>query len=179
MELLPRLTAEHDAGDFTCGAPEIDEWLKTRALDGQEVGNATVFVVEQAGRVLGFYALASGGVERSTAPRTVKQNSPDPIPILLLARLGVSKVAQGRGVAKLLLRDALWRTVNVVSQVGFRALVVHCRDDVAKSFYQSAVPGAFKESPADPLCLFLPTSALVKLAAQSAADDDSSVSANS
>lgn len=178
MEMLPRLSADHDISEFCCGAPEIDEWLRGRALVGQEVGNATVFVLQHAGKVHGFYALASGGIERASAPRAVRQNSPNPIPILLLARLGVSKVAQGRGAAKLLLRDALWRTVNVVSQVGFRALLVHCRDEAAREFYEAVLPGCFKESPSDPLHLFLPTSVLVEIAAQEPESDDSGRSAS-
>ena len=173
--MLPRLSADHDIADFCCGADEIDEWLKTRALTGQEVGNATVFVVQHAGKVHGFYALASGGVERALAPRSVRQNSPNPVPVLLLARLGVSKAAQGRGVARLLLRDALWRTVNVVTQVGFRALLVHCRDDAARQFYEAVLPGCFRESPSDPLHLFLPTSVVVEIAAQEPPRSDESI----
>lgn len=172
MEMLPRLSADHDISEFCCGAAEIDAWLRDRALVGQEVGNATVFVVQRDGKVHGFYALASGGVERASAPRVVKLNSPNPIPILLLARLGVSQAAQGRGVARLLLRDALWRTVNVVSQVGFRALLVHCRDESAKQFYQAVLPGCVRESPNDPLHLFLPTRVLLEVAAQGPESDD-------
>ena len=162
---LPKLTEAHDVTGFCCGAEEIDDWLHKRALKGQILGNAKVYVYEHKGRVLGFYAIATGGVEIASAPGSVRRNSPAPIPVLLLARLGVDQKAHGRGVGRLLLQDVLLRSLLVAEEVGFRALVIHCRDEAARDFYLKTVP-SFARSPTDPLNLFLSLKALREFAEQ-------------
>lgn len=162
-EPLPKLASEHDCSGFDSGAGELDDWLRTRALKGQLVGNATTFVVESEGRVFGFYALASGGVEHGSASGAVRRNSPDPIPVLLLARLAVDQRAQGRGVGRRLIQEALLRSVQVSEHVGFRALLIHCRDETARDFYVHHVP-AFLPSPTEELHLMLPLQRLREVA---------------
>ena len=160
--LLPSLTklaGDHDLSGFTCGAAEIDQWLHERAWKGQIVGNATVYVFEHEGAVLGFYAIATGGVEHVDAPGKVKRNAPNPIPVLLLARLGVDTKAQGRKLGRLLLQDVLLRAIQISQSVAFRALLIHCRDETARDFYMHEVP-SFRASPTDPLHLFMPLDAL-------------------
>ena len=151
---LPKLREDHDLSGFSCGAAEIDDWLQKRAWKAQQVGNANVFVYEHSGAVLGFYALATGGIEHAGTPRFVRQNAPDPAPILLLARLGVDEKVKGRGIGWALLQDVLLRSVEISDQVGFRALVIHCRDETARDFYMHQTP-VFSESTTDPLHLFV------------------------
>ena len=160
---LNKLTEQHDLSRFICGAEEIDEWLRKRAWKGQIVGKANVFVYEHNGEVLGFYALAAGGVEHVSAPRSARQNAPNPIPVLLLARLGVHQKAQGRGIGRALVQDVLLRSLEISKNVGFRALLIHCRDEAARDFYVHHVP-SFQESSTDPLHLFLALKALTEFA---------------
>lgn len=155
LEPLAKLSDHHDLVGFASGATELDDWLKQRALEGQAVGNATVFVVEHELSVVGYYALASAGVEHGAAPGTVKRNAPDPIPVLLLARLAVDARAQGRGIGRRLIQDALIRALRISDDVGFRAILVHCRDEAARDFYVRHVP-AFVASPTEALDLMLP-----------------------
>lgn len=162
-----KLTAGHDIGEFSSGADELDKWLRERALKGQEVGNASVFVIAKEHRVLGYYALASAGVEQRDVPGKVRRNAPSPVPVLLLARLAVSQHAHGRGLGRLLLRDAILRAIRVSEGIGFRALLIHCRDESARDFYRSVVP-QFMDSPTEPLHLLLPLAALVAAAESSA-----------
>lgn len=156
---LERLTVEHDCSAFRSGADELDLWLRTRALQGNEVGNAATFVFTERGQAFGYYALATGGIEHAAAPEPVRRNAPRPIPALLLARLAVDERAQGRGLGQLLLRDALLRSARVSENVGFRALLVHSRDEAARRFYLHHVP-AFIPSPTDELHLLLPLTRL-------------------
>jgi GNAT superfamily N-acetyltransferase len=160
---LPKLVETDDLSDFRCGAAEIDDWLKRHAWKGQILGNANVFVRTHEGRVFGFYAIATGGVEHLAAPRPVRQNAPDPVPVLLLARLGVHLDAHGRGLGKELLQDCLLRALEIHQQVAFRALLIHCRDETARDFYKHVVP-SFRESPTNELHLFLPLAALATFA---------------
>ena len=56
------LTAEHDVGAFDAGTPELDNWLKRRALANEALGTSRTYVVTEGGRVVAFYALANGAV---------------------------------------------------------------------------------------------------------------------
>ncbi|HMU66564.1 MAG TPA: GNAT family N-acetyltransferase, partial [Cellvibrionaceae bacterium] len=90
------LTAHHRVDNFSCGEPALDEWLKKRAHGNQLTGASRTFVVaDQDNQVQGFYALAAGAVVHADATGAVRRNMPDPIPVMVLARLAVNQKAQG------------------------------------------------------------------------------------
>ncbi|WP_235621042.1 hypothetical protein, partial [Mycobacterium tuberculosis] len=60
---------------------------------------------------------------------------PDPIPVLVLARLALDRQEQGTGLGGDLLLDALIRSVAGARHYGARALVVDAIDDRAAEFY--------------------------------------------
>lgn len=150
---LPRLSDAHTVSGFQSGATELDDWLRHKALRGQRSGNAATYVATKDGRVLGYYALAAGGCERRAAPGSVARNSPDPVPVLLIARLAVDQSVQGRGLGRRLLSDALQRCAKVSLDVGFRAVLIHARDQTAIDFYRAHAD--FVTSPTDANHLFL------------------------
>jgi hypothetical protein len=73
---------KHPDGDFTSGVVSLDEWLKRRALANQASGAARTFVVCEADKAVGYYALASGAVSVAAAPGRFRRNMPDPIPVV-------------------------------------------------------------------------------------------------
>lgn len=85
--------------------------------------------------MIGFYSLASGGVTHAIAPGGLKRNMPDPLPIIILARLAVDSSYQGQGLGADLLHDAVLRICRVAEKIGVRAIMVHALSDVAKQFY--------------------------------------------
>lgn len=148
------LNKTHIVTDFTSGADELDQWLKDYAWVNHRSGNARVFVAARAHRVVGYYALATTGVEKTQAPDAItKGGVPKQVPCLLLARLAVDVSEQNRKLGKGLLVDAIRRAVRVSDDVGVRALLIHARDDQARAFYEHQ--GEFVQSPTDPLHLFL------------------------
>lgn len=148
------LTARHLLDTFDCGEPSLDEWLKRRALANQLGGASRTFVVADAeDRVVGYYSLAAGAVSRNLATGGVRGNMPDPVPVLVLARLAVERNAQGMQLGAALLQDAVNRAVSVSQNAGVRALLVHALDDKAKQFY---LHYGLVESPLHPLTLMLP-----------------------
>ena len=148
------LTARHLLDTFGCGEPSLDEWLKRRALANQLGGASRTFVVADVeDRVVGYYSLAAGAVSRNLATGSVRRNMPDPVPVLVLARLAVERHAQGMQLGAALLQDAVNRAVSVSQNAGVRALLVHALDDKAKQFY---LHYGFVESPLHPLTLMLP-----------------------
>lgn len=132
------LERQDDRSRFQSGNPEIDDWFHRFAWQNHATGSARVFVATQGPETLGFYALATGAVERIKLPESLKpRRRPDPCPVLLLARLAVDQRAQGRGIGAALLTDALLRTYRLSNDVGFAALLVYCAHDRAREFYLS------------------------------------------
>lgn len=155
LVLLPPqpLTAAHRLDDFQCTETILDDWLQRRALANQDSGASRTFVVaDQDGRVYGYYALAAGAVAHRTTSAIMRRNMPDPIPVMVLARLAVDQNAQGQQLGGALLRDAVERTVSVARHAGVRALLVHALHERAKAFYEHY---GFAASPVDPLVLLL------------------------
>lgn len=151
------LTAAHLLGDFICGESLLDEWLKRRALANQASGASRTFVVADAeGRVAGYYSLAAGAVSHREATGGVRRNMPDPVPVLVLGRLAVDCLYQGKKLGAALLRDAVRRAASVAQDAGVRALLVHALDEHASEF---CLHYGFQISPQHPLTLLLRLSA--------------------
>lgn len=147
------LTGAHLLDGFDCGENVLDEWLKRRALANQSGGASRTFVVADAAqRVCGYYALAAGAVAHQQASSAIRRNMPDPVPVLVLARLAVARHAQGEKLGAALLQDAVNRTLVVAQNTGVRALLVHALHERAKQFYEHY---GFQASPVDAMVLML------------------------
>lgn len=96
--------------------------------------------------------MAAGAVSHQMATRSVRQNMPDPVPVMVLARLAVDRRAQGIKLGASLLQDAVNRAVTVSRNAGVRALLVHAIHDRAKQFYEHY---GFQPSPLQPMTLML------------------------
>ena len=119
------LAADYRLEDFTCGDLSLDDWLKRRAHANQASGASRTYVVCEDLKVLGYYALASGALGVQNAPGRFRRNMPDPIPVVLLARLAVDRNYQGRGLGRALFRDAARRVAHAADTIGIRGIVVH------------------------------------------------------
>lgn len=147
------LTMAHQLHAFSCGELALDEWLKRRAWVNHVSGASRTFVVVDGDQqVMGYYALAAGAVTHEQAPRSIRQNMPDPVPVMVLARLAVDAQAQGISLGVALLKDALDRCVLVSQHTGVRAMLVHAIHDRARQFYEHH---GFKAVPAHPMTLML------------------------
>jgi len=149
----------HSLDSFDCGHATLDEWLIKRALKNQENGASRTFVSLQNNNVIGYYALASGSIERLSAPNNLTRNMPDPIPVVILARLAVDKNYQGQNLGSRLLRNALLRTLSVSQNIGIKAIMVHAISESAKNFY---LQYGFKISQNNPMLLFYSVKDIVK-----------------
>lgn len=148
------LAATHRLDGFNCGEPSLDDWLKRRALTNPLNGASRTFVVVDPDQsVLGYYALAAGAVAHQEAISAVRRNMPDPVPVMVLARLAVDARAQGIKLGAALLRDAVTRVQSVAGNAGVRALLVQALNEHAKQFYEYY---GFRTSPVHPMTLMLP-----------------------
>lgn len=121
---------------FDCGEASLNDYLRRHALQSQGAGAARVYVVVLNGAVVGYHSLSAGALEAAAAsPRLLKGMARLPVPIVLLGRLAVDRAQQGRGLGKLLLRDAILRFLQAAEIIGARALLVQAKQAKAADFY--------------------------------------------
>lgn len=152
------LTAEHDLSAFDCGEPALNDWLRQRALRN-ESRFARSYVVCAGSRVVAFYCISAGSVERVSAPGRIRRNAPDIVPVSVIGRLAVDRAFSGKGLGADLLADALRRIALASRSIGIGAVMVHAKDDAARRFYLRCAE--FIEYPADSRTLFLPIETVV------------------
>jgi ribosomal protein S18 acetylase RimI-like enzyme len=147
-----KLNSAHDLTQFQCGEPELDSWLRRRAIQNEESGASRTYVVRAVRQVVGYYALAAGAAAHANAPGRVRRNMPNPVPVMVIGRLAIDVRFQGRGIGSALLRDAVLRTMQAAEIAGIRAILVHAISENAKRFYEKS---GFIPSPVDPMTLMI------------------------
>jgi len=154
LNLLPPIliSSEHELNDFDSGESSLNEWLKKRALKNQASGGSRCFILCNGKKVIGYYTLSAGAIHHDTAPKAMRRNMPDPLPVLLLGRLAIDKNYHNKGLGSALLRDAMIRAVSVASDAGVFAILVHALSEQAKRFYLSR---GFVESILQPMTLIM------------------------
>ncbi|WP_272689495.1 GNAT family N-acetyltransferase [Providencia sp. PROV033] len=147
------LNEEHDLQQFNCGNDVLSDWVRRRAIKNQYINASRTFVIcfECTKRVVGYYSIATGSVNHINLSRSLRQNMPDPVPVVLLGRLAVDKCVQSHSFGKWLLNDAVIRVSNLADQVGIKAIMVHAIDEQARAFYEYF---GFIPSPITPNTLF-------------------------
>src|SRR3990167_4118158 len=146
------ISVDHELIDFDSGEPSLDEWLKTRAIKNHASGASRCFVIGDDQKIVGYYCLSAGAISRESAPKAMRRNMPDPLPVLVLGRLAIDKKYHNKGLGSALLRDAMIRSVSVAGDAGVFAILVHSLSEQAKRFYMSR---GFLESPLQPMTLFM------------------------
>jgi GNAT superfamily N-acetyltransferase len=154
MSLTPpeTLSSHHSCSDFFCGIASLDDWLKRRAYTNQISGATRTFVICVDNRVVGYYALASGVISVQSALGKFRRNMPDPIPVVILARLAIDSSYQSQGLGRALFRDAALRVVQAADTIGIRGIIVHAISEEAKDFYLAL---GFILSPLGPMTLII------------------------
>ncbi len=146
------LSDRHQIGEFASGVASLDDWLKRRASRNQAADASRTFVACEAVKVVGYYALASGGVEIAAAPGRFRRNMPEPIPVVVLGRLAVSHSHKGHGLGRALFRDGAKRVLHAAGSIGIRGILVHAISEDAKAFYLAL---GFESSPLEPMTLMV------------------------
>jgi GNAT superfamily N-acetyltransferase len=146
------LADHHQFGAFNSGVPLLDDWLQRRARANQVSGASRSFVVCADDTVVGYYALAAGGVNSATAPGRFRRNMPEPIPVAVLGRLAVDRAHQARGLGRALFRDSALRVLQAAEAIGIPGVLVPAISEEAKAFYLAL---GLSASPLDPMTLMI------------------------
>jgi GNAT superfamily N-acetyltransferase len=151
--LPPELLGEaHNLDEFRCGETSLDEWLRRRARANQLSGATRTYVACEGQRVIGYYALASGIIAVEGAPGRFRRNMPNPIPVVVLARLAIDQRWHGKGLGRALFRDAARRVAQAADVIGIRGILVHALSEDAKKFYLAL---GFEPSPRESMTLMV------------------------
>jgi GNAT superfamily N-acetyltransferase len=154
--LIEPLDKSHDRKAFDCGRPSLDDFLKLHASNYTKRKHARVFVAVRPDdpTVGGYYTLSADSVAFEEWPTTASKKWPKHrVPVILLGRLAVDRLAQGQKLGALLLGDAIFRATQVSVAVGACALRVEAIDGSAAAFYRHH---GFEPFADQPLYLFLP-----------------------
>jgi GNAT superfamily N-acetyltransferase len=152
------LSAAHSVVGFDCGSRAQSVWLIEHALQAQRAGLSRVYVVRDVEhpdeRVAGYYALAAGSVAPADASPPLRKGAGRyHQPVVILTRLGVDRTAQGGGLGRALVVDALLRIAAAAEVIGVRAVFIHCESEAARDCYLRLAK--FEASLTDPMHLLL------------------------
>ena len=138
--VIEPLNPTHARAGFQCGVEALDRYLKKQAKQDIKRGISRVFVATKPDNpkaVIGYYTLSTLSIELNRLPETLARKLPKhPVPAALIGRLAVNSSAQGQGVGKMLLADAIKRTLSVSDQIAIYTMIVDAINDTAKGFYE-------------------------------------------
>lgn len=135
-EPLDKKSKQHEIVGFDCGIPALNIWLTTQAGQAARKGHSVTYVITNGNVVVGYYAIAVRKFfPTESLPPQFSAQFPDGANATVVARLGVDKSQQGKGVGALLLREALQRIKAMAAETGDVFVYVDAKDGVA-GFYE-------------------------------------------
>ena len=154
--VIEPLGKRHDRAAFSCGLPELDRYLARQA--GQDVRRriARVFVCTAEGTdtVLGFYTLSALAIDLSSLPEELSRKLPrHPVPCALIGRLAIDQSVRRHGLGRMLLVDAIKRTMRASDIMAIYAVIVDAKNNATKQFYEGF---GFASMQDDSMRFFLP-----------------------
>jgi predicted N-acetyltransferase YhbS len=153
--VIETLTPKHDRVSFTCGNERLDRYFKQQAAQDIRRRLATCFVIVESktGAVAGYYTLTATNILLRDLPEEIAARLPRhaTIPAVLLGRLAVATVFQGRKLGAALLADAIERSAR--ADIATFAIVVDPIDESARRFYRKH---SFIELPHPERQMFIP-----------------------
>ncbi len=148
LELLEK---QHDRATFSCANQQLDRYLHDLATQDKKRNIAIPYVIvdRERQKIIGYYTLSMSGINLEHLPQGIAKKLPKyPIVgVTLIGRLAVDRDYRGCGWGKLLIMDALYRSLGVSKTTGCFAVVVDAIDDEAVRFYQRFEFQAFPNQP--------------------------------
>ena len=138
--LTELLDSKHRKKEFSCGKDMLDKYLHEQANQDVKKKLSICFVKEDSttGLVQGYYTLSNSSIPKDLIPFDVQKRLPPSytsIPVTLMGRLAIDSRFHGKGLGKLLLLDALYRSYDLSKKIGSFAVVVDPLDNEAELFY--------------------------------------------
>lgn len=157
------LTKKHNRAEFSCGDDALDSYLQRTARQHIDKGISRTFVLTEKAApetILAFMTLTVCEVIADELPQQLAKKYPQKVPAAKLARLAVSSNDQKQGLGKIMLIDAMKKTLLVAQSLGMAGLFVDAKHEQAKQYYSQF---GFLSLPNKLDNLFLPMKTLANL----------------
>lgn len=138
----PLNVARHRREEFKCESPELTEFLHKRARKEMEARTSACFVLVPSGdpgRIAGYYTLSQTSVSSPKLPEALTKKLPRyaELGATLIGRLARDIQWRGKEIGRLLLVDALRRSVRLSHEAGAVVVVTDPKDQKARTFYEA------------------------------------------
>lgn len=128
---------EYALEEFSSRDTQMNNWLSNKALEYQESGLASVWILTpcsgDTGVVAGFFTLSNTTLDRTEVPKKKRKaansTSLEMVPATLIGKFAVDKELQGQGVSDILMFWAQKRACEAAASVASSYLVVELRDE--------------------------------------------------
>lgn len=159
MITIEKLSSHHDRRGFDCGVDELNSYLQRYSGQHERKGMGRTYVAikKDDARVLGYYTISSSAVAFDTVPENLPHH---PVPVALIGRLAVDRLARRQRLGETLLIHALKSAHHASKVVGIYAVFVDAFDEAARNFY---LKYGFGELTDDRIHLYLPMKVIEKL----------------
>jgi len=87
-------------------------------------------------RVVAYYSLAAGSIAHADCTSSLRRNTPDPVPAMVLARVAVDNSEKGNQIGRHLVQDAMRRCLLAGRHVAARTIIVHALNSEVVLFYK-------------------------------------------
>lgn len=157
---IQKLNAQHDVNSFSCGEPDLDDWLQrfARQHEKKSISKTYVLVDEADPKTIrGFYAITICTVDGTDLPEAMRKKLPRNVPGYKIGRLARDLKFRGEGVGELLLVDAMMKAKYLAGVAGGFALFVDAKNQKAADFYADF---GFVPLPDNPLQLLIPMASI-------------------
>jgi ribosomal protein S18 acetylase RimI-like enzyme len=155
------LGENHNRNDFACGDDALDRYFQTQVTQDvrRRITNCFVVVEVATGQVAAYYTLSAASIPLTELPPDEAKRLPryPTVPSVRIGRLAVDRRFQRRGLAELILMDAVHRTMQDAAAAF--TLIVDAKNDSVVSFYERY---GFRPVAGKPRTLFLPLSTAQK-----------------
>ena len=157
MLKIERLSKRHDRKEFDCGNEALTFFLRNMARQHAERDISRTFVLiddETPHRMLGYFTLTVCEVIPTQIPDQRLRKYPNPLPATRMARLAIASDNQRTGLGKLLVVDAMRRTLAIREHAGIIGMFIDAKNAEGADYYTQNF--GFVSLQEDPLNLFLP-----------------------
>ena len=133
--------AKHRRQEFRCESADLTTFLQQRARKEMDARASACFVLvpeSDPGRIAGYYTLSQTSVTLARLPAGLAKRLPryPDLGATLIGRLARDLAWKGQDIGRLLLVDALRRSVRQSDEVGAVVVVTDPKDVKARAFYE-------------------------------------------
>lgn len=157
LRLTP-IQRRHNRKDFDCGYPDLNSFLAHSARASSDKRMTRTHVLEDPPNpdtILAYITLTYTTIDIPSECKPARKLK-NPVPALLLAKMGIDSRYKGLGYGKRLLTFAIKKASESSEQVGGVGLVIDAKDNDAKAFYLSRGGDDFEIIDESGLKLWLP-----------------------